>query len=416
MQPPDRPADRADARAAVAELQRRLEAQDPERYPVQHATSAFHLGVTLLGLGQPLEAAEHLRGAAELFDQLPVERAKATNMLGVALRDAGRPDEAAAAFGRAQDLFEANDQPLELAASRFNLGLVHSAQHDHAAAASCFADALATFRRADAREQATAAARELGTALLQQERFDEAAEALEEAADLALRGGGRAALGTARNVLGIVHLQAGRPQQARAAFEDASGAHPVSVRPADHAMARSNLALACERTGDHDLARLAARQALGVPAAAPAVRDQARQVLKRVGDDPAALVRALDGEPQERWPHVSREEVRRLVEVDEATRRREVAAWVDGLAARSGTATELAHAWFGVLLEVPPAQLELLAGDLVAEVDGRDEEAAAALRRAVGSAMVRFEVPQWMRLKDIVNRLSAEVGSGASWG
>lgn len=409
------PGDPDGARAAVAELRRRLDAHDPERYPVQHATTAFHLGVTLLGLGQPTEAAEHLRHASDLFDQLPLERAKATNMLGVALRDSGDPDGAADAFAAAQELFAAEDQPLELAASRFNLGLVRVAQHDPAAAAGCFEQALATFRRADAREQATAAARELGAALLQQERLDEAAEALEEAADLARRGGGRAALGAACNVLGIVHLQADRPRDARSAFQDASGAHPRSVRPADHAMARANLALACERNGDDDLARLAARQALAIRRAAPEVRDQARQVLARLGDDPAALVGALDAEPKERWTHVIREEFPRLVELDQDTRRREVAAFVDGLAERSGTAPELAHAWLGVLLEAPPAQTELLLGDLVADVDRRDEEQADALRRALGSAMVRFEVPQWMRLKDMANRLSAEAGAGASW-
>lgn len=407
--------DRADARAAVAELRRRLEAHDPEQYPVQHATTAFHLGVSLLGLGRPQEAADHLRRAAELFDQLPVERAKATNMLGVAMRDAGAPAEAATAFEAAQDLFAAHDQPLELAASRFNLGLVRIAQADPAGAAECFEHALATFRRADAREQATAAARELGAALLQQERFGDAIEALEEAAELARRGGGRAALGAACNVLGNVHLRAGDPAAARAAFEDASGAHPRSVRPADHAMARANLALACEHTGDHHLARLAARQALAVEAAPPAVHDQSRQVLARLGDDPAALVGALDQEPPGRWPHVIREEVRRLVELGDDRRRREVAAWVDGLVERSGAAPELAHAWFGVLLEAPPEQLELLAGDLVADVDHRDEEVAERLRRAVSSAMVRFEAPQWMRLKDIVDRLSTEVGTGAQW-
>src|SRR5919201_5238471 len=94
---------------AIEELERRLARFPPERYPVQHATVQFHLGVALVNAGRPAEAERALQIAARLFspDRLPAEHAKTTNVRGAALRLAGRLDEAAAAFVQAADEFQA---------------------------------------------------------------------------------------------------------------------------------------------------------------------------------------------------------------------------------------------------------------------------------------------------------------------
>lgn len=407
----------ADPADLLAELEAQLEQYDASRYPVQHATARFHLGSTLIGTGAIDEAVANLHRAVDLFpaDGLPVEHAKATNMLGVALRERGSLAESAAAFSRAEALFDDHAQPLELAASRFNRGLVLWALGELEEARDAFDRALAVFREADAREQAAAAARELGSVLLELDRLDEAATVLRESMDLARRGAGRQALGTASNVLGLVLLRANRPQQARGAFEDAAGAHPRGVRPQAHAMARANLALACEGTGDHDHARLAARQALATPGAPPEVRDQADGILARLGDDPMALVRVLDHEPQERWVPVIREEVRRLVEAADDVRRREVDAWVDGLVDDRERSVERCEAWLDVLLELPPTALETMVAATVHSINTRGGDVAEDLRSDVSRAMIRFQVPQWMRLKELTNRISTEQGHEVTW-
>lgn len=401
----------------LARLRAEVERYDPRRYPVQHATARFHLGSTLIGSGAPDEAVSNLQRAAELFpsDGLPVEHAKALNMLGVALREAGALHESVAAFSGAEAMFDDQGQPLELAASRFNRGLVLWGLGELEQARDAFDRALTVFRDADTREQASAAARELGSVLLELGRLDEAAAVLEEAMELARRGAGRQALGAAANVLGLVLLQADRPREARRTFEDATGAHPRSVRPDAYAMARANLALACERTGDHDLARLAARQARATPRGAPEVRDQAQGVLDRLGDDAMALVRVLDREPPDRWVPVIREEVRRLVEVDHPDRQREVDAWVDGLTEDPARAVERCEAWLDVLLEMPPEAMETMLDATVTSINARDPDVAAWLRSDVSRAMIRFQVPQWMRLEEAVDRISTGQGHPVTW-
>jgi tetratricopeptide (TPR) repeat protein len=92
----------------IPELEQRLARYDPARYPIQHATTRFHLGVVLADAGRVEEAVESLETAAELFDPeaLPVEHAKALNALGAALRLAGDVEAASASFDRAAELFE----------------------------------------------------------------------------------------------------------------------------------------------------------------------------------------------------------------------------------------------------------------------------------------------------------------------
>ncbi|MGH9283535.1 MAG: hypothetical protein ACRD0S_11445, partial [Acidimicrobiales bacterium] len=110
----------------LEELARRLDQYPADRYPVQHATTQFHLGVTLAGQGRLQEADQALETACRLFrpDQLPAEHAKAANARGAVQRMAGRLDDAATSFGRAAELFRHRELRLEEGAARFNLGLV----------------------------------------------------------------------------------------------------------------------------------------------------------------------------------------------------------------------------------------------------------------------------------------------------
>lgn len=410
------PADDHDA-GMVEELRRELARHDPGRYPVQHATACFHLGATLIALHRPDEAIDVLVRAARLFPEntMPVEHAKSMNMLGVALRDRGDAADAAIAFARAGELFEANEHRVELAATRHNEGLVHRDLGRHEAALTAFRAALDMFVTADARESACAAARELGACLLHLGRLDDAVEVLEQALDLAHRGAGREALGAAANVLGLVHLQADDPERARACFEDAAGAHPATVRPAEHAMARANLALACERQGDHDAARLAARQAIAFEGAAPDVRTQAQGVLDRLGDDAGALVRALAALPEERWGPAIREEVRRLGAVADEELDAHLDAWVRGVAARPDDAVTFHEAWFGVALELPPEDFRRQLDALARRVDALAPDVATSTREAASRAMARFPVPQWMRLRDTLAAVERDRGRESAW-
>lgn len=398
------------------ELRGQVERYDPSRYPVQHATAAFHLGSTLLAAGVPREAAGWLRTAAEGFppDGLPVEHAKATLMLGVAARDGGDLRAAAAAFDAAVAAFTTHGEPLEAAAARYNAGLVARDLGDEAAAVDAFAAALEVFAAADARDQAGAAARELGTSQLRTGRLDDATASCERAVELARRAGDRAAMGAAATVLGNVHLTADDPAAARRAFEDAAGAHPRAIRAAEYAMARANLALACERDGAPAHAVLAARQALAIDLADPAVHAQARHVLDRVGDDSDALHTVLDAEPEERHVGILRGELARLASAED--RGDQAAAWVAGLAARPERATDRAAAWLEVVLEQPPAGFAASVEAAVEAAAALDGEAREGVRHAVSRAAVRFHVPQWERLRDAFAAAAAARGLPGAWG
>lgn len=401
----------------LEQLRADVDRYDPARYPVQHATACFHLGTTLLSAGCPEDATAVLTRAIEGFpdDRLPVEHAKATMMLGIARRDAGHPDAAIAAFTRAAALLAASGNELEAAASRFNAGLALRDLGQLDGARERFSAALRTFEEADVREHAAAAARELGATLLAAGDLDEAARVLGRSIELARRAGDRVALGAAANVLGIVHLTAGAFDDAHAAFADAAGAHPRSVRPAEHAMARANAALACQRAGHYDHARLAARQALAVPAADGEVVAQARSVLDELGDDDGALFAVLDAEPRERWVGILRSEQDRLDDVDDDALARHAAAVVSGLADRAVRAPDLAEAWLEVVLEQPPDRFECSIADVVGATSDLDPDAAATVRAAVASATARFPVPQLLRLQDTFTRAAEELGEASAW-
>ncbi|MDP9401574.1 MAG: hypothetical protein M3P39_11665, partial [Actinomycetota bacterium] len=93
----------------VGELEERLRRFPAQRYPVQHATAQFHLGVAHAQTGDLAGAELALATAARLFDPraLPAEHGKAMNALGAVLRLAGRAAEAMEVLARAAAAFEA---------------------------------------------------------------------------------------------------------------------------------------------------------------------------------------------------------------------------------------------------------------------------------------------------------------------
>jgi tetratricopeptide (TPR) repeat protein len=407
-----------DGLEAIEELERRLVRFPPERYPFQHATAQFHLGVALVNAGRPDEADRALDIAAGLFasDRLPAEHAKAVNMRGVALRLAGRLREAAAAFGRAAGEFEAAGLGLEQGAALFNLGLVQRELGDRDAAVASLQQAL---ERLDPRRsplEAAAAGRELGAALLELGRLDAARDALEAALALSRRAGDQAGIGAAANVLGLVELAAGDPMKGADAFRTAVAGHPRSLRPGEFAMAKANLAVAWERAGEWARARLAAMQAAGIRAAAEPVLVQARGVLERVGGRPGALLEVLDDEPRDQWPVVLREELARWLDAGREERRAEAGTWVTGLLQRPAAAADLAEAWLGTLLELPGDAMDQLIGATVAALGELDAATGARFRSEVARALPRFHLPQWQRLADSFNRAAAGLGQEPLWG
>lgn len=406
------------AHDGISELEQRLIRYPADRYPVQHGTAAFHLGTLFTAAGRLDDAARALEVAAALFDPdlLPVEQAKVTNARGVVFRLTGHLDDAASAFERAAVAFDAAELPLEAGAAKFNLGMVHRDRDDVAAAVGFFHEARERFDPHTAPAEAAAAARELGATLLISGELDAARDVLGEAVALADRAGDTAGLGASANLLGLVHLAADRPAAAIEAFRDAVGAHPRSVRPGEHAMAKANLALGYERAAAPDHAYLAAAQALGTSDAVEPVRQQAREVLDRLGDRCGAVLPVLDREPRERWPTLVREELTRWVDAEPDVRRAECGGWIDGQLARPAVAADLAEVWLGGLLELPPESMITLIRATLEALAERDTEAAESFRSTMSRAVVRFPIPQWTRLKDSFNILAAELGQEGSWG
>lgn len=406
------------AERGITELEQRLARYSADRYPVQHATAQFHLATLFTAAGRLDDAARALDVAAALFDpdRLPVEHAKVTNARGVVFRLTGQLDAAACAFERAAAAFDVAELPLEAGAATFNLGLVQRDRDDVTAAVGFFRQAHERFDPHTAPAEAAAAARELGATLLVSGELEAAQGVLEEAVTLADRAGDTAGFGASANLLGLVHLGADRPAAAIDAFRDAVGAHPRSVRPGEHAMAKANLALSYERAAAPDHAYLAAAQALGTPDAAEPVRQQAREILQRLGDRRGAVLPVLDQEPQERWPSLVREELTRWVDAEPEARRAECGGWIDGQLARPAVALELSEAWLGGLLELPPESMTALIRATLEALAERSAEATESFRSTMSRAVVRFPIPQWTRLKDSFNSLAAELGQEQSWG
>lgn len=399
-------------------LAERLRQFPVDRYPVQHATTQFHLGSVLLQGGNPERAIQALTTAGRLFGSagLALEQAKATVGLGVALRAARRIAEAVVAFTTACTQLETLDQPVELAAASYDLGLVLQDAGDLPGAHAAWARARETFLRAGYLSQAAAAGRDHGASLLRSGEVEAARPLLEQARSLAEQAGDEPGAGAAGNVLGLVHLAAGEPALAVSALRTALSTLPRSIRPAEHAMVKANLALAYEQDGNPTRARLAAGQALAIPSADVAVRGQARMLLARLpGHAHDDLLAVLAVEDRDAWVAIIRDEVLRAAELSRDELRRLLRGFLDGVLTRSDAPYELVESLLHVVLELPPRTYDSIVEAVVDAAGGRPEDESTRLHAVIGSALARFPIPQWQRLVASLNAASNAAGRPATW-
>lgn len=391
-----------DATDRLAAIEAELARHPADRSPIRHAIARHHQGVALIGAGRTDEAEAALAAAVAGLDvaAVPREHGIACNTLGALLRDTGRPEQASKLFLRAVAAFERSGDDHEAGAAWHNLGLCLRDQHAIDRATAAFEHAVEAIDAGRSPAAASGARRELGACLLDADRAAAATAHLQEAVVLANRARDAQALGAAANVLGLARLADGDPAGAVEAFGRAAAALPRSVRPAGHAMALANLALAHERGGDHRRARLVAAQALVVPDVDPPVRAQAADVLARLGHPTGDLVPVLDDTPREHWPVVVRAEVARWAALDADHRRSELAAWCTAQAGRPTDGLELAEALLGVYLELPPTTLDELVTATVRAADELADEDRVRFRSQVSRAMARFPIPQWTRLAE----------------
>lgn len=406
-----------DPAAVISKLEAELARHPAGRAPIEHATALFHLGTVLTGQGRLKEAEDALRRAVELFGARArrVERAKALVALGAALRQQGRPGEGVLHFEEAAKTFGAAEMGAEQAAALFNLGLVSADTGRDESALEAFLSAQRLFDAVASPAEAGAARREVGAVLLRLGEPDRALPVLGEAVDLAERAGDYAGAGGGANILGLAQLALGRASEAVGSFQRASGEFPESRQPQEFAMAKANLALAYERSGDHERARLAAQRARCATQVSPAVGAQVEAVLARLGSPAGDLVVVLDTEPAARWPAVVRDETTRWVRISERDRTRELSAWIEGQAARPDRGVELAEALLGALFELPPREMLKLARTLLRALHDADQQRSALVRSQISRAMARFGVPQWMRLRDAFNSIERELGGETTW-
>lgn len=399
-------------------LRDRLAQHPVDRYPAQHATTQFHLGALLLHAGETGPALDALEAAREVFGRIRMqaEHAKAGMMLGIGLRGAGRSAQAEAAFEAALSELAALGLGAEQAAAAYNLGLVRADLGHPAAARAALENARELFVAEGHLAQAGAAARDHGASLLAGGDPQGAVPLLEQAIRLAEAAGDLPGLGAAANALGLARLACGQPGPAAEALRAAVGASPRGVRPAEHAMATANLALAYAESGQTARARLAALQALALPQAQAPVRAQASALLERLPGDPVQdLQTVLSDTPPEQWTSLLREEVLRSGELSMDHRRAVLRGMLDGLLARPGQAYDLAESLLHVVVELPPRPYAQVVESLVHGSSGRPEDETARLHSVVGSAMARFAIPQWQRLAAALNEAAAAAGQPQAW-
>ena len=390
-----------------------------DRYPVQHATTQFHLGTMQLQTGETRKALTSLTAAREVFGKagMTLEHAKTSVMLGAALRTAVQREKAKEAFSVACEELATLDQPAEQAAASFNLGLVLQDTGNLKGAREAWASARELFVKAGFPSKASAAAREAGVSLLTEGDVEAAVPLLAQAMELAEQAADSANTGAAGNALGLALLAVDKPAEALLALQRALAAFPRTLRPAEHAMVKANLALAYEQTGEAPRARLAAGQALAVPSAAPPVRAQSQEVLDRLpGRAADDLMTVLDSEDdKDQWDGVIRSELLRALELPAAGRAEMVRWYLDGVLVRPNVAYDLAEHLFTVVLELPPRSFEMVIAAFVQSAAGRPEAEAERLRAVFGSAMARFAIPQWQRLAASLNAAAEAAGLEGGW-
>ncbi len=403
---------------SAQDLKERLSRYPVDRYPVQHATTQFHLGSVLLQSGETRPALGALTIAREIFGRagMRLEQAKTAVMLGAALRSEGEREQATEAFTSAcADLAEL-EQPTEQAAASFNLGLVRQDAGDLPGARAAWDTARDLFVTAGYPSQASAAARESGVSLMTEGDVEAAVPVLAAAMALGEQARDETSTGTAANALGLALLAVDKPAEAIVALQRSLAAFPRTLRPAEHAMAKSNLALAYERSGDLPRARLTAGQALVVSSAAAPVRAQCHELLKRLpAPQTSDLLTLLDAEPNDAWGALIRPEVLRALELSGAERIAVLSGFVDGLLTRIGASYSLAESLLHVALELPPRAYEQTIVALVEACAHRPEDQTARLNAVFASAMARFAIPQWQRMAASLNAAAAAAGYPQDW-
>jgi tetratricopeptide (TPR) repeat protein len=396
----------------------KLDRYPPQRYPVQHATTQFHLGSLLLHAGQAAAAARALEPARDLFSQagMGTEAAKATMMLGVALRMGGDLTAAHAAFGTAMTEFQSLGQVAEQAAAAYNVGLVCQDRGDAPGAHTSWSTARELFLTVHDAPRAAAASREHGSSLLATGDVAAAVAVLTAAVAMSEATDDVTGHGHGANALGLAHLAGGDPAAAVTALRTALGCFPRAVRPAEHAMVQANVALAYADAGDGSRARLAARHAVAVAEAAPAVRQQAAHLLAgSPGCAAGDLLAVLDAEDPDRWPGIVRAEVVRVVEVGVEEREGLVRGFLDGLLTRPQVCYDLAECWWQVVIELPPRGYELLVAAAARLSADRVPQDAERLSAILCSAMARLGIPQWQRLAASLNAAARAARQPETW-
>ncbi len=394
----------------------RLRRYPVDRYPVQHATTQFHLGTALLQAGDVAPALDALTVAASVFSAagMALEHAKTLVMRGAGLRATGRRPDAEEDFTVAAGTFAELGQPVEEAAAHYNRGLVLAELADAPGASEAFALAEELFIGRGHRVQAGAALRERASLSLGAGEPAAAVPLIERAMELVAASPIES--GAAANVLGLALLGTGDAAGAVAAFSDALACHPRSLRAAEHAMVKANLALAHEAAGATGRARLYARQALGTPGAPMAVRDQARELLARLpeptGDELFVL---LSQEPVERWTGLVRAEVLRWADAPADVLAAAAREWVRGQAGYDGDRAALAYTLLDVVLELPPSPYQRVIAALVEAASLPGADTGGRFRSTMRSAMVRFAPPQWQRLGATFTAAAQAAGQPQDW-
>lgn len=382
---------------------------------MQHATARYHLGTLLLQLDRLEEAETELRAAADLFaSRLPVEHAMAMNALGAALRAKGDYAGARHAFLDAAEAFERQEgRELEEGAAVLNVGLALLGEGSVPEAIMAFERARELLDPKEAGAQAAAAARELGGALLLADDPESACDVFEDAVRLARSASDHGTLAGAANGLGLARLRRDELPAAVEAFQEALAASPRSVRPEGYALVQANMALALEQVGDPTGARLAARHALGVAVIPPDAAAQCHEVVDRLGADDDVVLTVLDTVDADRWPALLRHEVALLVDLPEERRREEMARLVTGFAARPERLDEIAVAWIGVIVELPPEQLQAVVEDMLVAAAQLDPDDADSVRSAMRAASFSLHAPQALRVEQVFADASDALQAGA---
>lgn len=386
--------------SSLAKLHRALTRFPPDRYPVKGASLHRQIAHELAAEGKLAEAELSLRTALDLYrHDLPMERGETLNALGAVLRERGQPGEASGAFGEAIELLEgAAASPAQVGAAYFNLGLVRREMGDTEAAESAFRRAVSSFDAGTHPAELGAALRELGALLLVEGREADALPYLQSSAEHAAAGGDRGGLGASANLIGLATLALGDGVAAIDAFAETASAHPFSLRPEAHAMAKANLALAYESIDDSHRARQLAHQTLSIGEAPPPVAEQASAILDRLGPD-YDLHLVLDTAPQETWPGVLRDEVRHWARSGAPLVGQRVSAWVSGIMDRGATAVEREEAMFAAILELPPEDFDTITTAITTSVAALSPDQATRYRAQAKRAAARFHLPQMQRLE-----------------